>query len=189
MKKILFLGYDSNKTRLIKFLKQKKYKVFEYKNKLLTKKIVSKFDYVISFGYRKKISIDCIKESENPIINLHLSYLPYNKGAHPNYWSFIEKTNKGVSIHEIDGKIDEGKLILRKKITFKNYKKLTFRKSYEILIYEIENLFIKNYKNILNNRCKEIKILQRGSFHYKKDLSKNFSNWDQEIKKYIKNLS
>ncbi len=26
------------------------------------------------------------------IINLHISYLPWNKGAYPNVWSFIDET-------------------------------------------------------------------------------------------------
>jgi methionyl-tRNA formyltransferase len=45
-----------------------------------------------------------------------LSYLPFNRGAHPNFWSFIEKTQAGVSIHKINKGIDTGNIILRKKI-------------------------------------------------------------------------
>lgn len=45
-----------------------------------------------------------------------MSYLPYNKGTHPNYWSFIENTPKGVMIHEIDKGIDTGNIIVQKKI-------------------------------------------------------------------------
>jgi len=45
--------------------------------------------------------------------------LPYNKGSHPNFWSFIENSPKGVSIHEIDEGIDTGKLIASKKLLLK----------------------------------------------------------------------
>ena len=43
---------------------------------------------------------------KRPIVNLHISYLPFNRGSHPNYWSFVENTPKGVSIHEIDEQIE-----------------------------------------------------------------------------------
>ena len=47
-----------------------------------------------------------------------MSYLPYNRGAHPNFWSFVNNTVKGVTIHEIDQGIDTGKIILQKSIKF-----------------------------------------------------------------------
>ena len=64
---------------------------------------------------KKKILINC----KRAIVNLHISYLPYNKGSHPNFWSFMNNTPKGISIHEIDHRVDRGNLIYRKKINFK----------------------------------------------------------------------
>ena len=52
------------------------------------------------------------------MINLHISYLPYNKGAHPNFWSWVKNTPKGVSIHLISEKIDAGDIIFQKKLIF-----------------------------------------------------------------------
>ena len=37
---------------------------------------------------------------------MHISYLPFNRGAHPNYWSFKDNSPKGVTIHFIDNGID-----------------------------------------------------------------------------------
>ena len=48
-------------------------------------------------------------------INLHLSYLPFNRGKNPNVWSIIESTPCGATIHKIDEKIDTGKIYVRKK--------------------------------------------------------------------------
>ena len=76
---------------------------------------VSKYDWIISYGYRHLISEEIIKYLKNPIINLHISYLPFNRGAHPNYWSFKEKTIKGVTIHFIDSGIDTGPILIQKK--------------------------------------------------------------------------
>ena len=52
------------------------------------------------------------------IINLHISYLPYNKGAHPNFWSFADNTPSGVTIHEVNENLDSGNIIFQKKIEF-----------------------------------------------------------------------
>lgn len=55
---------------------------------------------------------------KTPVLNLHISYLPWNRGANPNFWSFVENTKKGVTIHEIDEKLDKGKILLRKELEF-----------------------------------------------------------------------
>ena len=118
---------------------------------------------------------------------MHISYLPYNRGAHPNFWSFINKTPKGVSIHEINKGIDRGGIIARKKVIFKLDNNLTFSNTYQKLIVEVENLFKRNLKKIINNEYKFIKPQFKGSYHKKKNLPKNLKNWDMVIKKYLKN--
>tara|TARA_B110000114_G_scaffold175747_1_gene205618 strand:- start:930 stop:1169 length:240 start_codon:yes stop_codon:yes gene_type:complete len=78
--------------------------------------------------------------SINDILNLHISYLPFNKGTHPNFWSFAENTPSGVTIHKINKKIDSGNIIYQKILDFelnKNKKKLTFKDTYSVLISEI----------------------------------------------------
>jgi methionyl-tRNA formyltransferase len=47
------------------------------------------------------------------VLNLHPSYLPYNKGAHPNVWSIVEGTPAGVTLHFIDEGVDTGDLVAR----------------------------------------------------------------------------
>ena len=142
-KTCLFLGYNGRKTSLIKFLKSKKIQVIQHNNKLLNLKTANKFDLIISFGYRKIVKKKIIAKIKRPIVNLHISYLPYNRGAYSNFWSFINNTPKGVTIHEIDNGIDTGRIIYRKKINFKINKKTTFKSTYKILISEIEKLFKK----------------------------------------------
>ena len=74
-----------------------------------------------------------------------MSYLPFNRGAHSNFWSFIENTPAGVSIHKIDKGIDTGNIIFRKKINFDiNLDKFSsFKKTYNYLFLEAEQLFKK----------------------------------------------
>lgn len=45
------------------------------------------------------------------VINLHPSFLPYNRGQYPNVWSIIDGTPAGVTLHYIDERIDTGDII------------------------------------------------------------------------------
>ena len=188
MKKILFLGYSKKETKLINFLfKKKKFQIFNISGRT-TLKYLKKFDVIISFGYKHIISKEIIKKLKKKIINLHIGFLPFNRGSHPNFWSFLEDTPTGVSIHEMDGGIDTGNLIFRKFIDFKiykNFKVLTFKKTHKILIGEIEDLFIENHDKIINYRYKSYKQIGKGSFHKKNDLPDILKTWNQNIFKTI----
>ena len=138
-KKIIFLGYRKSRTSLISFLRKKKNIVYEFGNKIIKTNDVEKADLIISFGYKHIINQNILNIVKRPIINLHISYLPFNRGSHPVFWSFVENTPKGVSIHEIDKEIDLGNIIFRKKYIFKK-KNLTFQEAYLMLICEIEKL-------------------------------------------------
>ena len=129
--------------------------------------------------------------SINDILNLHISYLPFNKGAHPNFWSFAENTPSGVTIHKINKKIDSGNIIYQKILDFelnKNKKKLTFKDTYSVLISEIEGLFIDNIKNILNNNYEEFEQIDKRTFHNSSDLKFWNQNIFDTIERYKKKI-
>ena len=60
------------------------------------------FCFGVSYRYRKIIRQDIIDYFEGKLINMHIAFLPWNKGADPNLWSYIDNTPKGVTIHRID---------------------------------------------------------------------------------------
>ena len=189
MKKILFLGYNKNKTSLIDAIKfHKKNWTIKQINKKIDLKTAKKFDTIVSFGYRHIIDKNIIKNIKNPIVNLHIGFLPYNKGYYPNFFSFVDNTPSGVTIHEVDTGIDSGKIIYQKMIDFeilKNKKTLTFSKTYKILIDEIENLFLENIDDIINNKFSSYKQIGKGTFHNKRELPKLLKNWNQNIYKTV----
>jgi len=187
--KCLFLGYNENQTKLIKFLKKKKISVTNKKTKIVASDI-KKYDIIISFGYSKIIKNSIIKKIKKPIVNLHMSYLPFNRGANPNFWSFYYKTKKGVTIHEVDKGVDTGPIIFQKEIKFniQKNKKITFKKTYKILFLELEKLFIKNYKTIIYNKYKKKKNIKfKGKVHKKNDLPKDLKSWNLSIYNYLNN--
>ena len=185
MKKILFLGYDESKTKIISMIREKNYIVeHSCKQKFNTENI----DLIVSFGYKFIIPEMVINSTKADFINLHISYLPWNKGAHPNFWSFYDETPKGVTIHLMNKGIDTGDIIFQKEIKF-NKTETTFVKTYFRLIKEIEDLFLEKFEDILDRNY--IKIPQKngeGTFHYKADLPYGFNNWDSNIKDELKLL-
>ena len=112
-------------------------------------------NFIVSYGYSKIIKKDIIEAYKDSIINLHISFLPFNKGAHPNLWSHIEKTKTGVTIHKIDEGIDTGEILFRKEVII-NTQKHTFNSSYNLLRKEIEILFQKNWGKIKSKSYKVI---------------------------------
>lgn len=144
---------------------------------------ISEYDWVVSYGYRHLLKKEHIISSKNPIINLHISYLPWNKGADPNYWSWVENTPKGVTIHAIDEGIDTGDIFIQKKIKFNDDE--TLSSSYNKLKKEIENLFINNFENIIRGSIFPQKQISNGTLHYAKDLPE-IKSWDVKIKNLLK---
>jgi len=184
-KKCLFLGYNKKTTTLIDSIQE-----FggggwtvNHSDTVLSNEFVKKYDAIVSFGYRHIIKQELLDSIKIPIINLHIAYLPYNRGAHPNFWSFIENTPAGITIHKIDKGIDTGHIIFNKLIDFniiKN-KDLTFFQTYQTLINEIEKLFKENIKQILNKDYEEHPQIGKGSYHNSKDLPPILKSWNQKI--------
>lgn len=182
MEKILFLGYDRTETSLIDFLEDRNFKITAQKEKVDN---FQGYDSVISFGYRFIISKEQINSSENPIINLHTSYLPYNRGTYPNFWSCVENTPAGVTIHEIDEGVDTGDIIFQERVYLVK-KGATFISTYQMLKEKIETLFKIHHEALLKKTYKSFKQKGLGTYHSKKDLPDWLAGWDMEIEEAIK---
>lgn len=125
-------------------------------------------DIIISYNYRYILKKDIIDIPPKGVINLHISYLPWNKGAHPNVWSIIDNTQKGVTIHYMDEGIDSGDILLQKEV-YIDEKKETLRSSYEKLHGEIQRLFKTNWFRISSGEINPVKQSQEGTLHYKRE--------------------
>ena len=186
-KKCLLLGWPKYKKKISEEIRSLGWDV-TIQNNQINKKNIKKYNCVICYRYKFIISKDIISKLSRPIINLHTSFLPFNKGAHPNFWSFVENTPAGVTIHEVNDKLDSGDIIIQKLIDFKiqQNKKLTFEEAYNNLDKEIIKLLLINLEKILNNKYMKYEQYGKGSFHSKSQLPKILKKWDQNIFKTIK---
>jgi len=126
-------------------------------------------DFIVSFGYRHILKEPILRSVARPIINIHIGYLPWNRGADPNFWSWFEDTPKGVSIHHIDVGIDTGPLLAQAELAFPEPKKETLATTYEKLQMRAVTLFAETWPLIRTNRIVPEPQRGVGSFHRLKD--------------------
>lgn len=129
-------------------------------------------DFIVSYGHREIISKDIVDLFPRRAINLHTSFLPWNRGASPNFWSFFRHTPKGVTIHLMDEGIDTGDIIVQREVLFSTDE--TLRTSYEKLHKEMLELFFASWPII-----KTGKFISRpqgmGSYHGKKESEEHLA--------------
>ena len=163
---VLFLGYMNSP--LIDFLIESD-NVLSTDEKIDSDLIIdAEIDFIVSYGYRwliKKEVLDLVNA-----INLHISYLPYNRGADPNFWSVIDDTPKGVTIHQVDEFFDTGDILLQELVDITE--KDTLRTSYDKLQKAVQKLFKENWGSIKNRTCKGTSQVGKGSYHRSMDKEK-----------------
>jgi methionyl-tRNA formyltransferase len=150
-------------------------------------------ELVISFNYQHIIKEEVINRLNKKIINMHISYLPWNKGASPNIWSFIDDTPKGVTIHVLEEGLDTGKIIIQKELYFDEITETLFS-TYSKLNNEIIKLLQDNWE-MISTKNYTPKIQEgKGSYHRKSDLAAilkgkiiNYSMTIKEFKSFIAN--
>ena len=182
-RKILFLGSSDNP--VCKRLREN-HDVLAWKDPLKTDhKFMQCSDYIFSFGYKYILKQEILSKLARAPINLHISYLPWNRGADPNLWSFLDKTPSGVSIHCIEEGVDTGPILAQKKVDH-NIESETLATSYKKLICEIEDLFFKILPSILRNEIKPKNQVRGGTSHRLKDKKKYLkllhSGWDTPLR-------
>jgi methionyl-tRNA formyltransferase len=182
--KILFLGYSENETTIIPFLISRGHTLDLCSEKVSN---LSDFDLVISFGYKKILTQETLSTAKRAPINLHISFLPFNRGMHPNFWAHYEGTPSGVTIHHIDDGIDTGDIVFQRQVEFHS-SETTFKETWVRLKAEIEEMFMDNFENILKGEYQVMKQEPHGTFHSKADLPKDFLGWDCEITTEVERL-
>lgn len=193
--KILFLTNNANTDSLYQWL-------LEHEGNENVMKMTNRIDlsvieklqpsYIISYNYRYLIKEDVIDYMQGKIINLHTSYLPYNRGSSPNFFSFMENSPKGVTIHKLEKGLDTGAIYVQKEVFFDEEKE-TFASSYNKLLETMQGVFEQNWDKIKTGVLEARKQEEEGSYHTMKDLQtyrqKYDFSWDDCIGDYKRKLS
>lgn len=129
--------------------------------------ILNTYDLIISAHCKQIFPSNLVKEIK--CINIHPGYNPYNRGWYPHVFSIINGLPAGATIHEMDKRIDNGNIIIQRKIKVKSYD--TSETLYKrILKLEIK-LFKKIIKDLLKNAYTAHKPQKEGNINYKQDYN------------------
>lgn len=166
---ILLLSNNDN-VKLLKDKLDKDCEVVLYHDKV-TPEYIKELnpEIVISYNYSHIVKEDVIDLMGDKIINMHCSLLPWNKGASPNLWSFIDDTPKGVTIHVLEKGLDTGRLLLQEEVTFDEETE-TLASSYNKLQETIVDLLVSNLEDIMDGNIVPTEQKGEGSYHRTSDL-------------------
>ena len=121
-------------------------------------------DFMVSYNYRYIIKEEVLNLLPDRAINMHISLLPWNRGADPNFWSIVEGSPKGVTIHRLDKGVDTGEILVQTEVEF-DFSKETLTSSYLLLHQEIQKLFKENWSRIKSNSVQSVPQSHTGSTH------------------------
>ena len=151
--------------KIIDLCKDNNIKVFENINgneeKFISFLIDGNIDIVILLWWPSIIKSKSIKSVNLGWINLHPSLLPYGRGKHGYFWSIVEDTPFGVSIHFIDDGIDTGPVLFQKEIdvSFND----TGQTLYEKGVDEVIELFKTKYRDIASLNFTPVKQYEKNA--------------------------
>lgn len=192
MKKILLLSNNDNSRPLYEWLVRRGYDV-ELCHDPVTAEMIDELcpELVISYNYRHIVREDVINRMGGRIINMHTSYLPWNKGTSPNIWSFIDDTPKGVTIQRLEKGLDTGRIIVQKEMEFDENTE-TLSSTYDKLNAEIVRLLTDHWEMIEAGDYVPVAQTGPGSYHRTSDLeallkgrSVDYEMTIAEFKKFI----
>jgi methionyl-tRNA formyltransferase len=121
-------------------------------------------DAVVSYGYRHVLPADVVARlPKGRSVNLHISLLPWNRGADPNFWSALDGTPAGVTIHHLSAGLDSGDVAAQRAVEIGDEE--TLRSSYDRLQQEIQTLFREIWPRLREGRAPRQPQPPGGSYH------------------------
>jgi methionyl-tRNA formyltransferase len=105
------------------------------------------------------------------VINLHPSYLPYNRGQYPNVWSIVERTIAGATLHYVDAGVDTGDIIAQRQVPIEPVD--TGETLYRKLEQTCVELFKETWPSIRSGRAPRIpQDKHAGTYHRTRDVER-----------------
>jgi methionyl-tRNA formyltransferase len=123
--------------------------------------ILAWWPYIIKDPLIKLPAIGCL--------NFHPSYLPYNRGKHYNFWTIVEDSPFGVTIHWVTNKVDGGDIAFQKLVekSWQDTGETLYHKAQSAIV----SLFQEKFQRIQNGDVPRIPQDQNmGTQHKAKEL-------------------
>lgn len=128
----------------------------------------NRFDVFFSL-HSKQIFPDKLV-NEYRCVNIHPGFNPYNRGWYPQVFSILNQKPTGVTIHEMDTKLDHGPIIAQKEVEV-----YSFDTSYDVYqrILKMEIDMLREYlENLVSGEYKTEAMKCEGNINYKQDFER-----------------
>lgn len=156
------LSYDVSERKymrlkdIIPFLKRNQISVYYVKelNSTETDKILACIEpnYIVLAG-TGVIKPNIISKAKTAVVNCHSSILPGYRGTNSEFWALKDNNYDliGHTVHEVNEKIDAGRIYLTKKIPIDKYHDNQFSLRYKNIVEGAQSTIsvIKNYNSIM----------------------------------------
>jgi methionyl-tRNA formyltransferase len=131
----------------------------------LTPELIKEHDpaFAVVHGYRVILRRPVLERLPDRVVNLHISYLPFNRGADPTLWSVIEDTPAGATIHYVDEGVDTGDVIVQRRVALADGD--TLATAYAALQDALAELFRAHWPAIRAGTCPRTPQEGEGSSH------------------------
>lgn len=129
------------------------------------------FDFLVSYGYRYILKNEVLNLFPRRAINLHISLLPYCRGAHPVFWSILERRKLGVTIHLLDEELDTGNILFQHVTPLSISRDESFASLYRKQRDAIEFLFEHSWKYLRTGECSGWKQQGASTEHRSRELN------------------
>ncbi len=148
-------------------------------------------ELAVSYTYSKIIKREVIELLNGNIVNIHNSYLPFNRGSDPNMWSLVDDTPRGVTLHFIDEKLDKGLVIDQILLPQVDCSVATLKSTYNELDNAAFELFKVSFANYSHWNDMEKMVVGLGSYHSDKDgdrLRKCIESYDMTVSDFLERV-
>jgi len=142
-------------------------KVYNLKEKEDVKQIIDTFDLVFSIHCKQLFPPELVDSLK--CINVHPGFNPINRGWYPQVFSIINNLPVGATIHEIDSKLDNGRIIAREFVKKNPYD--TSLTLYNRIIQKELELINKNIDSIMHNEFQTFEPEDNGNLFLKSDFN------------------
>lgn len=140
-----------------------------YDNSNILKLRKFRLDLIVLAWWPYIIKNDIIKIPRLGCLNFHPSLLPFNRGKHYNFWTIVEDTPFGVTLHFVNEGIDVGDIAFQSIIpkTWEDTGETLYNKAQQAIV----RLFIESYPVIRSgNIPRKAQDLTIGSYHSSKEI-------------------
>ncbi len=145
------------------------------------------FDLVVSYTYRYLIPEELLQIFHFNVVNLHNSFLPWNRGADPNLWSIVSDCPRGVTLHYVSSGLDKGDIIAQRLVPLSSED--TLKTSYDTLDRAAREQFQDAFQWYQNWPQMRKTAIGEGSYHSLKDgehLHRMIVSYDMSVEEYRK---